>query len=65
MINSFGERTVKNANEFMEQNTEVSLCDLGLGKWILKYDNKSIATKVEIDELDFRKFKNLCAPKDT
>lgn len=41
--------------DFLEENTDINLCDLELDKQFLKYDTKSTITKIQV--MDFIKLK--------
>ena len=51
--------------KFLEENIEVNLHDLGLGNDFLDMTPKIQVLKEKINKLDFIKFLNICASKDT
>lgn len=59
--NNVGAKAIK----LLEENTEVSLCDLTLDNGFLDVTPKAQATKEIIDKQDMIKIKSYCASKDT
>ena len=51
--------------KFLEENIEVNLHDLGIGNDFLDMTPKIQVLKERINTLDFIKFLNICASKDT
>ena len=50
--------------KLLEENTS-TLCDLGLGKSLVRYNIQSTSDKRKKHKLDLIKIKNVCASKDT